>query len=342
MNAIWGAHLMSLTKLIVVVDDDCDVHDYARGRLAGVRQRRLRPRPAAHRGPGRPPRPRLLPAVLGRQGGHRRDPQAARPRATPRRLAGRDGHVDPEVVGAGRQALEGVRPLMARRRRARRSRAGSRRSCGWSMIEHSVFALPFAYLAALTAMPVDGGRCTGCDLLLVTVAMVGPRTFAMAANRIIDRRDRRAQPAYRRPGTGHRRGERADRLDRRGRSRWSSSSAAAAAAQPALPGARPARRGAAGGLPVRQAVHQLPARHPRRSPRRSARSAPGSRSPARSPAPGRPGCSASAVGLWIGGFDLIYACQDAEVDRRDRRAQSCPARFGVAVRAARRRPSRTW
>ena len=29
MNAIWGAHLLSLTKLIVVVDDDCDVHDYA-------------------------------------------------------------------------------------------------------------------------------------------------------------------------------------------------------------------------------------------------------------------------------------------------------------------------
>jgi 4-hydroxy-3-polyprenylbenzoate decarboxylase len=29
MHAIWGAHLMSLTKLIVVVDADCDVHDYA-------------------------------------------------------------------------------------------------------------------------------------------------------------------------------------------------------------------------------------------------------------------------------------------------------------------------
>jgi 4-hydroxy-3-polyprenylbenzoate decarboxylase len=28
MNAIWGAHLLSLTKLIVVVDDDCDPHDY--------------------------------------------------------------------------------------------------------------------------------------------------------------------------------------------------------------------------------------------------------------------------------------------------------------------------
>lgn len=29
MHAIWGAHLMSLTKLIVVVDEDCDVHNYA-------------------------------------------------------------------------------------------------------------------------------------------------------------------------------------------------------------------------------------------------------------------------------------------------------------------------
>jgi 4-hydroxy-3-polyprenylbenzoate decarboxylase len=28
MNAVWGAHLLSLTKLIVIVDDDCDPHDY--------------------------------------------------------------------------------------------------------------------------------------------------------------------------------------------------------------------------------------------------------------------------------------------------------------------------
>lgn len=28
MNAVWGAHMMSLSKLIVVVDADCDVHDY--------------------------------------------------------------------------------------------------------------------------------------------------------------------------------------------------------------------------------------------------------------------------------------------------------------------------
>ncbi|MEV6816471.1 UbiA-like polyprenyltransferase, partial [Micromonospora sp. NPDC051296] len=55
-------------------------------------------------------------------------------------------------------------------------------------IEHSVFALPFAYLSALTAMQVNGGRVRWLDLLLITVAMVGARTFAMAANRILDRR----------------------------------------------------------------------------------------------------------------------------------------------------------
>jgi 4-hydroxybenzoate polyprenyltransferase len=37
----------------------------------------------------------------------------------------------------------------------------------------------------------------------------------------------------------------------------------------------------------------------------------------------------AAVGLWIGGFDLIYACQDAEVDRVIG-VRSVPARYGVA------------
>ena len=49
-------------------------------------------------------------------------------------------------------------------------------------IEHSVFALPFAYVAALTAMVPD---VRWGDLGLVTLAMVAARTFAMAANRII-------------------------------------------------------------------------------------------------------------------------------------------------------------
>jgi 4-hydroxybenzoate polyprenyltransferase len=36
-----------------------------------------------------------------------------------------------------------------------------------------------------------------------------------------------------------------------------------------------------------------------------------------------------AVLLWVAGFDVIYACQDAEVDRRDG-LHSLPARLGVA------------
>jgi 4-hydroxybenzoate polyprenyltransferase len=36
------------------------------------------------------------------------------------------------------------------------------------------------------------------------------------------------------------------------------------------------------------------------------------------------------VTLWIGGFDLIYACQDIECDRRDH-LQSIPARFGASA-----------
>ena len=37
-----------------------------------------------------------------------------------------------------------------------------------------------------------------------------------------------------------------------------------------------------------------------------------------------------AVGTWIGGFDLIYSCQDAEIDRQIG-SRSFPARFGVAA-----------
>ena len=35
-----------------------------------------------------------------------------------------------------------------------------------------------------------------------------------------------------------------------------------------------------------------------------------------------------AVGTWIGGFDLIYSCQDADVDRQIG-SRSFPARFGI-------------
>jgi 4-hydroxybenzoate polyprenyltransferase len=36
-----------------------------------------------------------------------------------------------------------------------------------------------------------------------------------------------------------------------------------------------------------------------------------------------------AIALWVGGFDVLYACQDLEVDRRQR-LKSIPVRFGIA------------
>jgi 4-hydroxybenzoate polyprenyltransferase len=36
-----------------------------------------------------------------------------------------------------------------------------------------------------------------------------------------------------------------------------------------------------------------------------------------------------AVGIWIGGFDLVYACQDVAADR-SHGVRSVPARFGIA------------
>jgi 4-hydroxybenzoate polyprenyltransferase len=52
-------------------------------------------------------------------------------------------------------------------------------------IEHTIFALPFAYVGALLA--VDGIPSTH-DLVWITVAMVGARSLAMALNRLIDAR----------------------------------------------------------------------------------------------------------------------------------------------------------
>ena len=49
--------------------------------------------------------------------------------------------------------------------------------------EHTIFALPFAYVGALLAV---GGVPSARDLLWVTVAMVGARSLAMALNRLID------------------------------------------------------------------------------------------------------------------------------------------------------------
>jgi 4-hydroxybenzoate polyprenyltransferase len=58
-----------------------------------------------------------------------------------------------------------------------------RRFASLVKIEHTLFALPFAYVGAFLA--VDGVP-SAHDLLWITVAMVGARTLAMGLNRLID------------------------------------------------------------------------------------------------------------------------------------------------------------
>jgi 4-hydroxybenzoate polyprenyltransferase len=50
-------------------------------------------------------------------------------------------------------------------------------------IEHTVFALPFAYVGAFLAVDAWPGLV---EMLWVTVAMVGARTLAMSVNRLVD------------------------------------------------------------------------------------------------------------------------------------------------------------
>jgi 4-hydroxybenzoate polyprenyltransferase len=57
--------------------------------------------------------------------------------------------------------------------------------------EHTIFALPFAYVGAFLAV---NGIPSAHDLLWITLAMVGARSLAMALNRLIDARIDAANP----------------------------------------------------------------------------------------------------------------------------------------------------
>lgn len=58
-------------------------------------------------------------------------------------------------------------------------------------IEHTLFALPFAFLGAVLAA---NGLPTGRQIFWIIVAMVGARSAAMAFNRLVDRRFDAANP----------------------------------------------------------------------------------------------------------------------------------------------------
>jgi 4-hydroxybenzoate polyprenyltransferase len=220
-------------------------------------------------------------------------------------------------------------------------------------IEHSVFALPFAYLATLTAMHAGcAGDAAGvvplrrrwggdsaavvpsCDglpvhwgvLALVTVAMVAARTFAMAANRVLDREvdARNPRTAQRELVTG------AVSV----RTAWTGAAVALVvflAAAAAL-GPLPLLLAPLAVVPL--VVYPYAKRftdYPHAVLGLAQAVAPVG---AWIAVTGQWSWTAAvlglAVGAWIGGFDLIYACQDTASDR-EQGVRSLPARYGDAV-----------
>ena len=192
--------------------------------------------------------------------------------------------------------------------------------------EHTIFALPFAYLGMLLAAR---GAPTLSQFVWITVAMGSARTLAMALNRLIDR-----EIDARNPRTANR------ALPRRllsaaemgGFALVSAAVLAVAAWQlnplclKLLPGAVVilvaysytkrftwlchAVLGIADGLAPVGAWAAVTGSVPLESL-----------------------LLGFAVATWIGGFDLLYACQDVEIDRREG-LYSVPAQFGIAASLA--------
>ena len=101
-------------------------------------------------------------------------------RRLPRRLRGAAACARARAPAARRRHRSRV---TGRREHDERPRHDPRRFASLVKIEHTVFALPFAYVGAFLA--VDAVP-SAHDLVWITVAMVGARSLAMALNRLID------------------------------------------------------------------------------------------------------------------------------------------------------------
>ena len=192
--------------------------------------------------------------------------------------------------------------------------------------EHTVFALPFAYIAMVLAA---GGWPGWWTVGWVTAAMAGARTCAMATNRVVDRviDARNPRTAGRHLPTGSLRVAELRGLAAAGAAllvvaAWMLNPLCVALAPLALAflvGYSYTKRftwtshwilgftdgiAAAGGWIAVRGAFDAPAF-----------------------------VLWFALTVWIAGFDVIYACQDVEVDRAQG-LHSVPARFGVAAALA--------
>ncbi|MER5961909.1 menaquinone biosynthesis prenyltransferase MqnP [Streptomyces sp. NPDC002057] len=192
------------------------------------------------------------------------------------------------------------------------------------MIEHSVFALPFAYIAALTAMYQVDRNIHWWTLFLVTVCMVGLRTFAMACNRIIDREidARNPRTAHRELVTG------AVSV----RSAWTGAGIAVVVFLGAAALLNPLCLALAPLAVVPMVVYPYGKRFTNFPHAILGLAQAIGPIGAWLAVTGEWSWDAVilglAVGFWIGGFDLIFACQDVQADRAHG-VMSVPARFGI-------------
>ncbi len=189
--------------------------------------------------------------------------------------------------------------------------------------EHTVFALPFAYLGTFLAA---NGRPALWQVVWVTLAMIGARTAAMAANRLIDRYIDAANPRT------------SNRALPRGLLRPAHMAAlmvagsgllivSAAMLNPICLYLSPVALALVTLYPYTKRFTWLS--HLFLGLADGA--APMGGWLAVRPSLDLPAVLLSlAVALWVGGFDLIYACQDVEFDRAYG-LHSLPARFGVAA-----------
>ena len=189
--------------------------------------------------------------------------------------------------------------------------------------EHTIFALPFAYLGMLLA--ARGAPSLG-QFVWITVAMASARTLAMALNRLIDR-----QIDARNPRTANR------ALPRRLLSAVEMGTFALISAViltvaawllnplclKLLPGAVIVLVGYSYTKRFTWLSHAVLGLADALAPI-------GAWAAVTATIPLEALVLGFAVATWIGGFDLLYACQDVEFDRAEG-LHSVPARFGIGA-----------
>ena len=204
---------------------------------------------------------------------------------------------------------------------------------------HTLFALPFALLgAALAAHGRDGWHGRIQDWVGILLCMATARSAAMAFNRLADRHYDALNP--RTAGRHLPAGLMSVRSVAVFTFVLFAGFCRLDAPVPAQPLAVvPLRSGACSGSWVIPTASVSPAwpisGWAFRSP--SPRSRPGS--PCAATWNGRRSCSALAVLLWVSGFDIIYACQDVDFDRKAGTCAAFPRRLEFAAHSGSRPPA---